>query len=500
MSLLTGLIKKTALGKAGAGIAKLASREGFASAFSATPTGKIMSSVSSPSADKPKKTKSSDAAPVSKGPAGGGQISERALQLLVNIDDTLKRIIDTIDLQNQKEEAAREEAASEQKVPGPEPAQAMAAEKPDLLKRFGKFASLIVGFVLPLLVPIWNVLKSVYSWLTDMGMQVMDFLKEKILPILTEDIPKFFVETIPNFFTNTLPDLFFKGVDFMKDKIASLADSVTKIIGTVKGKVGGLILDIVDSPAAKFLLPDSFRNSIKGFANDMVKSGNETVKKSEENQAARAKAEAAKEQKQKEKTAKDAAPVEKKSEEAGKAVAEKVEAPAATGMSTTPPIGSIPPSGGMAGSAAGVGPSGGMATSSAGGAATGAGSTLPAPAPSSAGGMASTSQATPESSVGTSAVPGPSPSSAGGMASSAAASPVANDGTGKTVAAASMAATAPEPIYAPSVANKVTGSAPNMNKPKAPSSPVNPIANVPDVFPVLGSLADLWYHNSAVIV
>lgn len=500
MSLLTGLIRKTALGKAGAGVARLASREGFASAFSSTPTGRIMSSMSGPAEDKPKKTTSSDAAPVSKGPAAGGQISERALQLLVNIDETLKRIISAIDLQNQKEEAAREEAASEQKVPGPEPAQAMATEKPDLLKRFGKFASLLVGFVLPLLVPIWNVLKSVYGWLTEMGMQVMNFLKEKILPILTEDIPKFFVETIPNFFTNTLPDLFFKGVDFMKDKIASLADSITKIIGTVKGKVGGLILDIVDSPAAKFLLPDSFRNSIKGFANDMVKSGNETVKKSEENQAARAKAEATKEQKQKEKALKDAAPVEQKIQQNGKSVAEKVEAPAAAAMSTTPSITSASAPGGMAGSTAGVGPSGGMASSTAGGAVTGAGSTLPAPAPSSAGGMASQSQATAESSVGTASIPGPSPSSSGGMAGSAAATPVSTDGTGKTVAAASMAATAPEPVYAPSVANKVIGSAPNMNKPKAPSSPVNPIANVPDVFPVLGSLADLWYHNSAVIV
>jgi hypothetical protein len=71
-------------------------------------------------------------------------------------------------------------------------------------------------------------------------------------------------------------------------------------------------------------------------------------------------------------------------------------------------------------------------------------------------------------------------------------------GTGGAVASASMAATAPD-FEMPSQAMG-PDAAKNMSKSKANPDPTNPIANVPDVFPSLGSIAGLWYHNASSIV
>ena len=64
-----------------------------------------------------------------------------------------------------------------------------------------------------------------------------------------------------------------------KDKMDSIVNSISGMIGSIKSKVAELIFNLVDSPAAEFLLPESMRNSIKDFATSMKSSGDEAVKR-----------------------------------------------------------------------------------------------------------------------------------------------------------------------------------------------------------------------------
>lgn len=497
-------VGRTGAGRAVSGAKKLLSREGFASAFMQTSAGRVISNVGGEggkdkSAGKKARVIGGDADPVSKGSADGLRISKQTFEVLTNIDETLKRIVDTLDYQKQQEAAAAEEAANEKSVPpAGEGDAAPVVEQPNIVKKVMKLIAGLALLASTILMPLWDSLKSVVKWLWDIGGTVFEWLKEKIWPILTEDIPVFFTETVPEFFTETLPDIFMKGVDFLRDKMDSIVNSISGMIGSVKSKVGDLILGLVDSPAAKFLLPEGMRSGIKSFATDMKKSGDQAVKNSEQYSAT-------KEQAKKTAEAED----KKKADDAQKTAAEKQAGAETPADKLAPPApiedniqkavkGAVDASTGMAQTPAGLGASGGMAGSSAGSASYGgmAGSSASVGA---SGGMAGSGAATPESGAGTAGSSLAAAGSTGGMAASKAAAPVQSGGTGGAVSSASMAASAPEPMYAPPSVS-VGGPAPHMNKPKAPSSDVNPVANVPDVFPNLGSLGLLWYHNASVVV
>ena len=508
--MIGALIK--AVGRTGAGQAiseakNLLSRKGFASAFMQTSAGRVISGMQGGGKKETSSSKRASvihaADPIARGSADGLRISKQTLDVLTNIDENLKKIVGTLDYQNQRDAAAAEEAASENAAPipgGGAMAGATPAEQPGFMKRF---MQLLLGLGLlstTILKPLWDALKAARKWLFDMGETTFSWLKEKIWPILTEDIPKFFKEDIPNFFTVDLPGMFIKGTDFLKDKMDSIVNSISGMIGSIKSKVAELIFNLVDSPAAEFLLPESMRKSVKDFATSMKSSGDEAVKRSLDIADKKKQEQAAKLAPEGKGVQFNGVAASGRWDKQGKPPAEKVETPlAASGKmqeaaagaiassSGTSPAAQLPAraAGGMAASSAGVGTSGGMAGSSANIGASG--------------GMAGAASATPETSAGTAGTALASAGSSGGMAMSKSATPVQSGGTGKAVASSSMAASAPEPVFAPN-APPVSVSAPHMNKQKLPSEEVNPVANVPDVFPNLGSLALLWYHNASVVV
>ena len=85
----------------------------------------------------------------------------------------------------------------------------------------------------------------------------------------------------------------------------------------------------------------------------------------------------------------------------------------------------------------------------------------------------------------------PAPSMGGGGSSPV---PASKSGQGAAVSTASMAASAPEspPSQAPSPASKSSDA-------RKSQDPTNLVGNVHDVNPNLGNIANLWYHNSALL-
>jgi hypothetical protein len=528
-----GGLSRTGAGRAYGAAASLATKEGRAEAFAGTAVGRLVGGASTIISGK-EADQQGAATPITRGGASGLGISKQALSVLQSIDENLKRMVDALGLQQQKEEAAKEEAASEAETPGAVGGKGGAqAEEPGF---FRKFMRLIIGLALSvsqIAMPLYETVKSAVQWMIDMGMKVFDFLSEKFLKLFTEDIPHFFVETVPDFFMNTLPEVFFSGVDFLKDKMDSILKSVNDILANIKSGIGGMIVDLADSSAAKFLLPEGMRNSIKEFGKSLQKT--------------------------------EPAPEKTPAPAAEKAAAYPVEAPGAVPSMTSASEAAMQAAGGgepgkaeelekqieklekrkednrqknerligkykdpsskfydperaqeMEQDAQGVLASydkdieeakkelaalkkGGVggAVSSGGGAMGGIG-TSAAATPGAAGGVGGgTAQAMGDAGGigGAGAAVG---SMAGGTGGGTAEAMGPAGGTGGAVASASMAATAPD-FEMPSQAMG-PDAAKNMSKSKANPDPTNPIANVPDVFPSLGSIAGLWYHNASSIV
>lgn len=540
---------KTGAGRAVAGIAAITTRQGAAEAFSQTSVGRLMGDVgggAEPS-ERANVIGREEATPTEKGRASGLQISKQTLLVLQSIDENLKRMVDALGLQQQKEEAAKEEAASEAQTPGDGKTGGGATEGPGFFKKYSKIIGVLALAITQIAMPLYETVKAAVQWMIDMGMKVFDFLSEKFLKLFTEDIPHFFVETVPDFFMNTLPETFYSGVDFLKGKMDSIMKSVNDILASLKKNIGGMIVDLADSSAAKLLLPEGMRTSIKEYGQSLQKAEvavEKTTQPTAENKAA-----AAVEK-----------PAQKK--EAG---AYPVEIPAATSSMEEASKAAIQAAGGgdvgkaeelekqiqklekrkeenkqknerlinkysdpnskfydperaqeLKQDAQGVLASydedieeakkelaalkkGGVggAASGGGGAMGGIGASYAA-TPRAAGGVGGGTASAMGDAGGVGGAGASVGSMAGGTGGGTAEAMGAVGGTGGAVASASMAATAPEFEMPPEAMGAME--AKNMNKPKANPDPVNPIANVPDVFPSLGTIADLWYHNSSALV
>lgn len=460
-------------------------------------------------------------------------------------------MVDALGLQQQKEEAAKEEAASETQTPGDGGGEGEGAAKgPGFFKKYSKIIGGLVLAISQIAMPLYETVKSAVHWMIDMGMKAFDFLSEKFLKLFTEDIPHFFVETVPDFFMNTLPEVFYSGVDFLAGKMDSIMKSVNDILAGLKKNIGGMIVDLADSSAAKLLLPEGMRTSLKEYGESLQKSEAVTEKAAAPSAENKAKAMA-----------------EAEKTEAGKAPgAYPVEAPAAAPSMAGAGEAAMQAAGGGGGvgkaeelekqieklekrkeenqkknerliekykdpsskfydperakemeqDAQGVLASydkdieeakkelaalkkGGVggAVSSGGGAMGGIGNPASA-TPGAAGGVGGGTAAAVGEAGGVGGAGTAVGSMSGGTGGGTAEAMGPAGGTGGAVASASMAATAPEFELPPEAMGAMA--AKNMNKPKANPDPVNPIANVPDVFPSLGTIADLWYHNASSIV
>lgn len=466
-------------GKALSGIASLATKEGRSQAFASTSAGRLMSGITSNKQNKTSSKKANAVGGAAADAAGGSaayglRISKQTLMVLESIDENLKRMVDVLGLQSQKEEAAKEEAATEARAPTPTGQESPQAEKPGFFKRFGKGLSGLTFAIIQVAMPLYEMVKAAVQWLMDMGMKALDFLGEKLLKLFTEDVPHFFIETVPDFFMNTLPEIFFGGVDFLKGKMDGILKSIGDILTNLKKNVGGLIVNLADSAAAKFLLPDSLRNNIKALGQDMQKSTQASTLVIEKVEAQGVPADTSKE----------------KSKADLAAVPLSMPSPLGTAASAPGAMSLNAPRG--QGSSGGVGGAVGGSAGVAGGIGSPASAT-----PSTAGGMGGAASVASMEPGGTAEGSGTVPSPAGGTGGGMADAISNSGGTGGAVASASMAATAPE---APVSSVTPSGStAKNMSKLKANPDPVNNIANVPDVFPSLGSIADLWYHNSSAL-
>jgi hypothetical protein len=72
--------------------------------------------------------------------------------------------------------------------------------------------------------------------------------------------------------------------------------------------------------------------------------------------------------------------------------------------------------------------------------------------------------------------------------------PASTSGQGAAVSTASMAATAPD-----SPPSQTPSPAPKSSTARNSQDPTNLVGNVHDVNPNLGNIANLWYHNSAML-
>ena len=518
-SAAAGSAERTGAGRAYGAISSLATKEGRADAFAGTTVGRLVGGAQDIIFGKEKSSaQNADATSVARGGASGLSISKQTLSVLQSIDQNLERMVEALGLQKQKEEAAAEEAASEAQTPGAG-AQPAGGEADSKTGKF-KWVKIIGGLVLAIsqiAMPLYETIKSAVQWLIDMGMKVFDFLSEKFMKLFTEDIPQFFVETVPDFFMNTLPEVFFSGVDFLKGKMDSILKSVNDILGNLKKNIGDMIVNLADSSAAKLLLPEGIRTSIKDFGQKLQKSEAESEKKAaspeEQAKAIALEKEKANKAYQAEASAKEKADAEKESagvaveipgaapgmEKAMSATAKAAAESAAGGVG-----GAAGAYGGGAGGVGGAAASGGGAMGGIGGAASGGGGGLggigsPADAtPGAAGGVGGGTAEAVGAYGGMSGDGSTGAGMPGGVGGGEAAALGQAGGTGNAVAMASMAATAPD-FELPPEAVSAGQVAKNMNKPKANADPVNPIANVPDVFPSLGTIADLWYHNASAL-
>ena len=476
--------------KLGAALGSIADKSAYSRAFQSTPLAGLVGRVI-PTGKSDSSKKEKPAREVTKPSASGMQISEETVKVLESIDQNFKDILDSLEVNRQREEAAKEEASTEATAmplpPSQDTGEGGGGFGKSLLSKFGKFASFITVLAVQFAYPLYKAMSGVIDTVSEAFGKVKKFLQEKIVPIFTETIPEFFTETIPNFFTETLPNLFFDGVGWIKDKFSSILDMFSSAVAGIKKKVGGFIIDISESGAAKLILSDETRASIRSYGENMVKSGDKTLTEIEQKKA------------EKERQAQEAPAT-------GEAAAA-----AKTGAPPTPTAPAEPIRTGekkltpfeieFAKQRSLQGPGGVFTwtdpvTGKTGKYTTNYKEEDPASSVSKSDVEPPSSTETPRPLSG-----GAAPSmSMSGPSGSSSATPeaAAPTSSGAAVSSASMAVSAPEGGSSPSAVAQ--NSSANMNKPKIPADEVNPVANVPNVDPILGSIANLWYHNSAVVL
>jgi len=199
----------------------------------------------------------SDAAAVSM-PSATGTGGSSELAVLKSIDKHLQQILDTLQSNKQKEQAAAEEAATEndgEKVNQSGEGGESATGGSGILGRTP--VQILIGGAIMLLVPIIKVIKSLYDeYLKPLIEKLVEVFDEYIKPFFIDTLPKFFMEDIPNFFTETLPKLFKRGVDWFKDKLSGIKNVFDKVVGVIKEKIGEVMRSIGDNSVVKFFLGD----------------------------------------------------------------------------------------------------------------------------------------------------------------------------------------------------------------------------------------------------
>jgi hypothetical protein len=526
-------------------VGSLTDKESYSDAFKSTPLGRIVGGFTS--GDKDTADKKSEAAEkISGSPASGLEISKDTLDSLKSIDDNLRNLINVLEdkqdadeVKKQKEEAAAEEQKTEAKALDADAIKPEAQEDGGILKKFGKLAGLVAVLVLQFAYPLYKALMNLKDRFGEGFKKVKDFFAEKILPFFTEDIPKFFLEDIPNFFTVTLPEKFNAGTKWISDKFAAMADLFSGTVAGIKKKIGEFIVGLADKSVFD-LFPDA-QKKVKSFGEGLVKSGNATIseidaKRREKERTSQAQA-VAKTPMKADAVAQDTSSAKAKEAAASKltpfekefAKQRNIQGPGGvfswtdpatgkTGTYTTDykeenpasPVSKVTiENSGRTGKEYGSSPSSDTvdmsknpAPSDATSAASMKGPAVALPPPGSApsstsdgsGSVPVASSTTvnmsqPGGGLGSAAVGGGGIGGAGEMAS-----PVESSASsGNAVADASMMATAPTPTPS-AVAQKTSN---GMNKSKAPSENVNPVANVPEVDVDLGSISNLWYHKAA---
>jgi hypothetical protein len=476
--------------KYGPAIIKGSSKKSAASTFKSTTTGKFFGAVGSAISGN---ARGSDGDSVQRGGSSGLSISKQTLEVLHNIDDDLKNLLTALSVQKQKDEAAAEEARDEESATavGGDGKPLEEAKNSSTLGNLGKILAGLALFGATLLMPLVNMMKSVFNNLLNLGSSVYDLFSENVLPIFTETLPKLFMEDIPEFFSKKMPEMFKDGIGYLKEKFANILSGITDIMNSIKGKVGDLITGIADSPAAKFLLPSSVIDSVKNFGKDLS-SGNKPLFPLFNNNLPV------------NPPKKDAAPVSAEAAAIDKKIAEqnKLAAAASVQMFEAEKRGDYKEAGRLEQQIAKAHKAAADLQVTRDAAAKAPPAAAPVSAPSSVSSssmLSSGSQSTasaPTASVSPSGGSMPSPPGAPSAMPSgggAAATPVSSGGSGNMVSAASMAATAPEPMNP----NVNVGANKNTKLVKTDPDPSNPIGNVPEILPNLGSIANLWYHNAS---
>jgi hypothetical protein len=507
-------LSSTSLGRAYGGVTEKGS---FGRAFASTPLGGLVSRAM-PDDDSPKKSdsnKSADAEKVSRAVPSGLQVSKETLNALKSIDDNLRTVIESLGIQQKQEQKTAEErkdaealqrqkdeAAAEEQQTEALDADAVKPEGGEeggmggLLKKFGKLAGLVAVLVLQFAYPLYKALVSLKDKFAEGFKVVKEFLTNKILPIFTKDIPEFFTETIPQFFSETLPKMFWNGVDWIAQKFSSIADGFTEVVAGIKKKIGSFIVGLSEKSVFN-LFPDA-RKNVRSFGEGLIKSGDSTISDIE---SRRKEKDAAKTASMPD-TAKDATPAPKDAKDSALTPFEKEFArqrallgPGKTFTWTDPATGKTGkyttdykeenPVSPVSRATIEKSGQGGKEYGSAPSSDTAVDSTKPTPD------MGVSNENRPSKPYPSAGMQIPKPESGSGEA----ASPVSSaPSTGSNVAAASMQATAPTPTPAAVAQQSSNG----MNKSKIPASEVNPVGNVPNVDPMLGSISTLWYHNAAI--
>ena len=206
--------------------------------------------------------------------AAPGVLGDEAIKALHAIDSHLAAILEKLTGDKQKQEAAQEEAAGEAGAKLAEGSDSQAGETKDKGSPFKPKnpMQVIIGIALATLIPLIKTLKDFYDdHLKPIVEKVSDFFKENVVPFFTEKLPKFFMEDIPEFFTNTLPEFFKDGISLLKEKIESLQNFFSGMVGKLKEALGGLLESIGDSKAVRFFLGDD--NFLKKKGADLKKEG-----------------------------------------------------------------------------------------------------------------------------------------------------------------------------------------------------------------------------------
>ena len=466
----------------------------LSSTISRTPTGRFFSSAKSAvsSVIDTSSSKSSSSVPVQRGNTSGLSISKQTLEVLHNIDKDLKDLLTALSGQKQREEAAAEEAKDEAAAQQVQPISSTTDTKPEgtglgaFMSKLGKKLAVLAIVFAGLALPIFDLLKSGFDSISELSEVMKKIFSESIIPFFTEKLPNLFTEEIPDFFMNKLPSAFMDGTDVIKEKFSNMLKGMGDILNNMKSKIGGMILGIADNAVLKFILPSSVVETIKKFGNDMVtpvvdttpmsKTKSESVNK-KYTTAAQTKVESINkkdsiavsqpkaiaplkgamnrldipeeldrqiaEEKQKVKQVKEQKLASEKAGNTKKVqelqlqielIQKNIDGLYKTRQTLTPLDGN---------------------------------NTYVPNMPSNTQSMQKESKPT--------------------------ATPVSNATTGSSVSSASMAATAPDPVYT------VNTNTSNINKQtfKKQAELTNPIGNVPEIIPNLGTIANLWYHNAS---